>query len=188
MRHPSSITVPLLIDETRSATTQARSQALHTLSKIGDPAGWAAITPEVINDADDQVARTAWRVAVALVPEGSEHELADRLVAQLGRGAHDIRLSLSRALIALGDSAVALLEKVAEQGTESERVHAIATQRLRDCPEDGFDAALVDAELTVMLSDTAEPGSATGPDLGAEADAENDVDLEPDPGPSAGDS
>ncbi|MGV8852490.1 MAG: HEAT repeat domain-containing protein [Rhodoglobus sp.] len=40
MRHPSEVAVPLLITETRSAGAQARSQALHTLSKIGDPAGW----------------------------------------------------------------------------------------------------------------------------------------------------
>jgi hypothetical protein len=140
-----------------------------------------------LRDADDQVARTAWRAAVVLMPDGSELELVGSVIAQLGRGAHDVRLSLSRALIALGDSALKLLKQAAEHGTERERVHAIAMQRRRDRAEDGFDAALVDAELTVMLSDAAEPDSATGPDSGAEPDAKNDVDLEPDPGPSAGD-
>lgn len=39
-RHPSSVTVPKLVDELRSERAQARSQALHTLSKIGDQSAW----------------------------------------------------------------------------------------------------------------------------------------------------
>tara|TARA_R110002020_G_scaffold475905_2_gene714042 strand:- start:9291 stop:9863 length:573 start_codon:yes stop_codon:yes gene_type:complete len=153
MRHPAHITVPLLIDEAGSTTNQARSQALHTLSKIRDPAGWAAITPEVLNDADDSVARTAWRVATVLVPEAEEAELATMLVAHLGRGERDVRLSLSRALMELSDAAVlALLENAAEKGDEPRRVHAHATLIMRESPDVGFDAALFDAELAVLLS------------------------------------
>lgn len=153
MRHPAHITVPLLIDEAGSTTNQARSQALHTLSKIRDPAGWAAITPEVLNDADDSVARTAWRVATVLVPEAEEAELATMLIAHLGRGERDVRLSLSRALMELSDAAVlALLENAAEKGEEPRRVHAHATLIMRESPDVGFDAALFDAELAVLLS------------------------------------
>jgi HEAT repeat protein len=160
MRHPASVTVPVLIDEVRSENAQARSQALHTLSKIKDPAGWEAITPEVLNDADDSVARTAWRVATVLVPEGSENELARLLVAHLGRGKRDAQMSLSQSLITLGDSASALLERIAENGSERARVHAIATTLLRESPDDGFEAAMFDAELRVLLSDArAEPDS-----------------------------
>src|SRR5262245_47689874 len=39
-RHSSSMTVPKLIDELGSERAQARSQALHTLSKIGDRQAW----------------------------------------------------------------------------------------------------------------------------------------------------
>lgn len=166
MRHPSTVTVALLITETRSVTPQARSQALHTLSKIGDPQGWWAITPALLNDADDHVARTAWRAAVMLVPEGSELALAATLVHHLNRGDRDVQLSLSRALVALGDAATPPLHAAAESGDERRRVHAIATMLLRESPEEGFDAALFDAELRVLqsspLDPPAEPGSSSG--------------------------
>ncbi|WP_341953846.1 HEAT repeat domain-containing protein [Salinibacterium sp. TMP30] len=174
MRHPASETVPLLIDEVHSENAQARSQALHTLSKIGDPRGWVAITPEVLNDADDQVARTAWRVAVVLVPEGSELALSAALVHHLSRGDRDVQLSLSRALVALEDAATPLLEAAAADGDTRRRVHATATLLLRESPDEGFDAALFDAELRVMLADAAEIGAEgeSEPGAGPESDAE----------------
>jgi hypothetical protein len=102
-RHPASITVPGLLKETRAESNQARSKALHTLSKIGDPRGWTAITRDLLQDPDDDVARSAWRAAVALVPEGSTAELAVRLSTPLGRrGDREVQLSLSRAMVALG--------------------------------------------------------------------------------------
>jgi hypothetical protein len=79
---PSQITVPGLLTELRSERAQARSQALHTLSKIKD-AG-------------------AWRAAVVLVPAGQEQGLAEELATQLGRGDRHVQLSLSRAFVALG--------------------------------------------------------------------------------------
>ncbi|XMN04855.1 HEAT repeat domain-containing protein [Streptomyces griseobrunneus] len=85
-RHPVSLTLPALLRELRSERAQARSQALHTLSKTGDRQAWPAITSELLTDADDQVARSAWRAAVALVPQGEEPALATVLVTQLGRG------------------------------------------------------------------------------------------------------
>lgn len=39
-RHPVSVTLPRLLREVRSERTRARSQALHTLSKIGDRRAW----------------------------------------------------------------------------------------------------------------------------------------------------
>ncbi|MFC7728118.1 HEAT repeat domain-containing protein [Actinomadura keratinilytica] len=56
-RHPSSATLPRLVDQLRSERAQVRSQALHTLSKIGDRRAWPAITRELLTDADDEVAR-----------------------------------------------------------------------------------------------------------------------------------
>lgn len=40
VRHPVSLTLPELLRELRSERAQARSQALHTLSKIGDRQAW----------------------------------------------------------------------------------------------------------------------------------------------------
>ena len=156
-RLPASITVRRLIEETKSASGQARSQALHTLSKIGDPQGWTAITPELLHDADDEVARSAWRAAVVLVPAGGEEELAQALAAQLGRGDRDVQLSLSRALVALGDAAVPVLAEAARHGNVAVRAHAIATERLVRDPEAGFDAAIFEARRVFALQDAPNP-------------------------------
>ncbi|GHD83257.1 hypothetical protein CLV85_1996 [Salinibacterium amurskyense] len=155
MRHPVAVTVPLLVAETRSGTAQARSQALHTLSKIGDPAGWEAITPEVLNDSNETVARTAWRVATVLVPEGRETELAALLVPHLGHGERDAKMSLSRSLVTLGDHAATLLDEIVENGSADARLHAMTTVLLRESPDDGYEAALFDAELRLLLADAA---------------------------------
>lgn len=152
-RHPASVTVPRLIEETQAIAPQARSQALHTLSKIGDPRGWTAITRELLQDADAEVARSAWRAAVALVPPGAEAQLAAALVAQLGRGDRDTRLSLSRAIAALGDAAVPVLTQAATRDDEAVRTHAIATERLLHDPDLGFDAAVCEAQRLVALTD-----------------------------------
>ncbi|MFD0890922.1 HEAT repeat domain-containing protein, partial [Streptosporangium algeriense] len=66
-RHPASVTVPALLQELHSERAQARSQALHTLSKVGDRRTWPAITRALLTDSDDEVARSAWRAAVILV-------------------------------------------------------------------------------------------------------------------------
>lgn len=112
-RHPVAVTLPALLREVGSQRAQARSQALHTLSKIGDRRAWPAITPRLLADPDDEVARSAWRAAVLLVPEGEEAALATALTAQLGRGGRETRLSLSRALVALGEAAEAALREAA---------------------------------------------------------------------------
>ena len=53
-RFPPDATVPRLIAELRSEVAQARSQALHTLSKIKDASAWPAITRELLRDADGE--------------------------------------------------------------------------------------------------------------------------------------
>ena len=159
-RLPASITVPRLLEETTSAGGQARSQALHTLSKIGDPQGWPAITPELLHDADDEVARSAWRAAVALVPAGAEEQLAKALAAELGRGGRDVQLSLSRALVGLGDDAMPVLAEAACSGNAVVRTHAIATERLVRDPEAGFDAAIFEAKRVVALDNAPGPSEA----------------------------
>jgi hypothetical protein len=51
-RFPSEITVPRLLAELLSERAQARSQALHTLSKIKDAGAWPAITGSLLRDPD----------------------------------------------------------------------------------------------------------------------------------------
>ncbi|GAA2302254.1 HEAT repeat domain-containing protein [Actinomadura luteofluorescens] len=150
-RHSAATTVPKLIDELRSERAQARSQALHTLSKVGDRRAWPAITRELLTDADDEVARSAWRTAVVLVPEGAEPELAAALGTQFGRGERAMRQSLSRALIALGEVILPVL-RAAQAGADPRvRTHAIATERLLRDPDATFEFAIEEAKRIVAL-------------------------------------
>lgn len=157
-RLPASMTVPRLLAEVERGPGQARSQALHTLSKIGDPRGWSAITPALLRDGDDDVVRSAWRAAVALVPEGSEAGLATELTRQLGRGDREVQLSLSRALAALGASAEPLLRVAGEHADRGVRMHARATEQLLHDPDAGFDAAIAEARRLDALEHLASNG------------------------------
>ncbi|MEV4627224.1 HEAT repeat domain-containing protein [Micromonospora sp. NPDC049523] len=157
-RHSSSTTVPKLVGELRSENPQARSQALHTLSKIGDRQAWPAITRALLTDADDEVARSAWRAAVVLVPEGEEPELAGVLVAQLGRGDRATQLSLSRALIALGELIMPTLRAAMTDLDPRVREHAIATKRLLRDPDAGFEFAIEEAKRIVALGGRSQEG------------------------------
>ncbi|MEV7189214.1 HEAT repeat domain-containing protein [Kitasatospora sp. NPDC093102] len=150
-RHAAALTVPLLLGEVRSERAQARSQALHTLSKIGDRRAWPAITPALLADADEEVARSAWRAAVVLVPEGGGRALAVVLAAQLGRGGHETQLSLSRALIALGEVMLPALGAATTDLDPRVRAHALATERLWRDPDAGFESAIEEAKRTVAL-------------------------------------
>ncbi|WP_329112353.1 HEAT repeat domain-containing protein [Streptomyces sp. NBC_01353] len=157
-RHSSSVTVPGLVHEVRSERAQARSQALHTLSKIGDRQAWPAITRALLSDADDEVARSAWRAAVVLVPEEEEPELAGVLATQLGRGERETRLSLSRALIALGEVILPTLRAAMTDPDPRVRQHAIATERLLRDPDAGFEFAIEEAKRVVALGGTGKEG------------------------------
>jgi HEAT repeat protein len=157
-RHPASMTVPKLVDELRSERARARSQALHTLSKIGDRQAWPAITRALLADADDEVARSAWRAATVLVPEGEEPELAGVLATQLGRGERETQLSLSRALIALGEVIMPILRAATTDPDPRVRQHAIATERLLRDPDAGFEFAIEEAKRIVALGRTSQEG------------------------------
>ncbi|OLZ58260.1 HEAT repeat domain-containing protein [Amycolatopsis keratiniphila] len=138
-RLPAEKTVPVLLAELGSEVAQARSQALHTLSKIGDRAAWPAITRSLLHDADDEVARSAWRAAVVLVPDGERARLARDLADQFGRGDRTVRLSLSRALVALGPVIEPVLRKALASADLEVCAHARATERLLRDPDSGFD-------------------------------------------------
>ncbi|MEW2435304.1 HEAT repeat domain-containing protein [Streptomyces caniferus] len=157
-RHPVSMTLPELLREVRSERAQARSQALHTLSKIGDPRAWPALTRTLLSDADDEVARSAWRAAVVLVPEGEEPALAAVLATQLGRGGRQTQLSLSRALVALGEVTGPVLLAAATAPNPRMRAHARATQRLLRDPDAGFGCAIEEAKRVVALGGPGQEG------------------------------
>lgn len=138
IRLPAAAVVPRLVAELARPEPQARSQALHTLSKFRDPSAWPAVA-ERLDDPDQAVRRTAWYAAVALVPAEQQHWLAQQLATRLGQGERDLQLSLSRALVALGPEIVTpLLEAVARHADEVVRAHAAATQRLLEDPDSGF--------------------------------------------------
>ncbi|RMI33289.1 HEAT repeat domain-containing protein [Nocardia stercoris] len=139
-RMPARITVPALRAELASAAAQARAQALHTLSKIGDRSAWPAVTA-LLHDDHDEVALSAWRAAVALVPSGAEPALAADLGTALGRGDRTVHLALSRALAALGDAADPVLAAATTSPDPRVRAHAAATEQLRRDPDRGFDTA-----------------------------------------------
>ncbi|MGF0170571.1 HEAT repeat domain-containing protein [Streptomyces sp. Marseille-Q5077] len=157
-RHPVSLTLPRLLREVRSERAQARSQALHTLSKIGDRQAWPAITRGLLSDADDEVARSAWRAAVLLVPDGEESGLAAVLATQLGRGERETQLSLSRALVALGEAVAPALRTAATAADRHVRTHALATERLLHDPDAGFEFAIEEAKRIVALGGSGQEG------------------------------
>ncbi|MGO1538940.1 MAG: HEAT repeat domain-containing protein [Leucobacter sp.] len=147
IRHSAAITLPRLLEELHADIAQARSQALHTLSKIGDVRAWPAITDELLTDPDDEVARAAWRAAAGIVPAADAEDLARRLTGQLARGDREVRLSLSRAFVVIGEAADPVLrEVVAETDTNAEvRLQAAAILMLIADPELGYDAALYES-------------------------------------------
>lgn len=148
-RHDPARVVEALLPEVTSEIPQARSQSLHTLSKIGDPAAYAAITPAVLRDRHPEVARAAWRTASGLVPDDAHEALADELSTQFGRGDHDTQRSLSRAFAAIGPRAESAVERAAASPYDVVSAHARATAIVMDDPDADFAEAAVQARRLV---------------------------------------
>ena len=127
MRHDSAQVVERLIPELKSQIPQARSQALHTFTKLNDKSLYKYIPRESLFDATDFVAMTAWRAASRLAPEGEQLELAKILIHQLGRGSYEVQHALSRAFAVIGESALPLLESAALSKDSLVRGHATFT-------------------------------------------------------------
>jgi HEAT repeat protein len=151
IQHDRSRTLERVLPELRSPFPQARSQALHTLSKLGDRRAWPAITTELLQDGEEEVARTAWRAAAALVPAHEAAALAEVLSTQFSRGDRSTQRSLSRALATLGDAAAPVIERGKLHRGAGVRTHAIATERLIRDPDAGFDVAIAAAQRIVAL-------------------------------------
>jgi HEAT repeat protein len=124
MRQDRPTVVQRLIPELKSSNPQSRSQALHTLSKIGDKDCYSLITLDLLLDADDFVASTAWRSASVLVPEADKPALVEILISQLGRGNSDTQFGLTRFLCAIGQPIVDPLMRAAQSTDEIVRTHA----------------------------------------------------------------
>ena len=124
MRHDRETVVERLKPELISPIPQARSQALHTLSKIGDQKNYQLITEGHLFDEDDTVAVTAWRTASVLVPEDEKTVLVAKLITQLGRGDSDTQFALTRFLCAIGEPIVGPLTEAAKSDKEEIRVQA----------------------------------------------------------------
>jgi HEAT repeat protein len=159
-RLPADDTVPRLIAELDSDRPQAISQSLHTLSKIGDARAWPAMDPSrigrrLIAHPDTEVARSAWRSAVALVPGEDRQDLTSALVTQLGRGDVEMQKSLSRAIVALGEDLVSVVDERLQAEDDTVRAHAMATRDMFDDPDAGFAHALDAAKRVVALGSEA---------------------------------
>lgn len=118
MRNDVSKVVKYLETELQSSNNQAKSQAIHTLSKIGDKANYRLITDDMLFDSDDFMAATAWRVASVLVPDNQKPELVKKLITQLGRGDSDTQFGLTRFLCALGECIVESLTEASKSPEE----------------------------------------------------------------------
>ena len=116
--------VERLQTELISENPQAKSQALHTLTKIADKKNYPLITREHLLSSHDKVAVTAWRASSVLVPENEKPALTDILVTQLGRGNSDVQFDLTRFLCALGDCIVAPLTEAINSTKEEISLHA----------------------------------------------------------------
>lgn len=128
MRHDIAKVVDRLKPELNSENPQAKSQAIHTLSKIGDQQYYSLITNDHHFDSVDKVAVTAWRAASVLVPDHEKPALTKILVSQLGRGDSDLQFDLTRFICALGDVIVEPLKQSAESEKEEVRLHAAFTR------------------------------------------------------------
>ena len=137
-RLPRDLVLRRVTEQAASATPQARSQALHTLSKLAEPNSYEAITSGHLHDADDEVARAAWRTAAGLVPYDERGVLARELALELGRGDLTVMRSLSRAFVELGEAGEPALHAATIAENEVAARHARATLRLLEDPEATF--------------------------------------------------
>jgi hypothetical protein len=119
MRNDVAKVVERLKTELQSSNPQAKSQAIHTLSKIGDKTNYSLITDEMLFDPNEFIASTAWRVASVLVPDGQKVILVKKLITQLGRGDSDIQFGLTRFLCALGECIVKPLTEASKSTDET---------------------------------------------------------------------
>ncbi|MPY67910.1 MerR family transcriptional regulator [Deinococcus sp. SDU3-2] len=111
--------VPLLLKLLESPDAATRLQAVHTLSKIADPASAGALN-RVVHDPDDEVARKA---IFALGQMGNPEALST-LMAGIGHPDPERRTTLSTALVAFGEAALRPLLETLRHPDGQKRTHA----------------------------------------------------------------
>lgn len=158
VRLPPQVVVPRLVAELAHEVPEARQQALHTLSKIGDKSVWPR-AEERLGDSDPAVRRTAWYACVALVPEDQQSGLAQRLATEFGKGDAETMLSLSRALLGLepglgSKEFEAILAKAESSDEQAIAAHAAATRELLADPASGYAISSKLARLEVAMGRT----------------------------------
>lgn len=151
--HDRDTVLDRVLEELASPIAQARAQALHTITKIGDRRAWPSITRELLLDEDEAVARTAWRAASGLVPDGERAELVAVLATQFGRGDRTTRIGLSRAFSVLGPEFLPVVARLKLSDDPGVRQHAAATERLIRNPDERFEDAIAAADRIVNLID-----------------------------------
>lgn len=142
-RNAPDVVFPKLLVALEDPRAQARSQALHTLSKMRMPKTWRALPMHLLHDASTDVRTAAWRVAVAVVPESKRPLLVEELRQELGRGTAETQRSLSRAFAELAEFVRPELIAVI--------AHARATMNLIDEPDGDFFADLESARKLANL-------------------------------------
>lgn len=154
-RLPADDVLPRVQREIASKNILARTQAVHTLSKIGDERAWPWITVDLLHDEDDDLARTAWRAAAALAPEGERASLATELAKEFGRGDVGTQMALSVSLLGLGDAAVPAITSAIRSQDDAVSEHARATDLMRTRPDLAFAGAVEEAKRIVALGGSA---------------------------------
>jgi HEAT repeat protein len=124
MRNDREKVVSRLKLELQSNNPQAKSQAIHTFSKIGDKDNYPLITDEMLFNENELIAATSWRASVALVPDEQKSDLIEKLISQLGRGDSDLQFALTRSLCNLGKSIIQPLKLAATSDSEEVHLHA----------------------------------------------------------------
>ena len=151
IQNDHSLVIEKCLVELNSKNAQARAQSLHTLSKIKDGETWVAITDSLLFDADDLVARTAWRTAEILVPVNERAGLAQKLCKQLGRGEREVQRSLSRVLRDLGIAATEALNVASFSENPAIKEHALATQAMINEDEVRFESSVLEAKRRALI-------------------------------------
>ena len=111
---------------------------------------WPAITTELLQDSDDEVARTAWRLRPYWFRRRKPPALAEILATSSAVAIARSTWS-QRALAALGDAAASVIERGTLDADAGVRTHAVATERLIRDPDAGFDVAIAAAQRIAAL-------------------------------------
>jgi len=111
--------IPPLLGLLAHSDAAVRLQAVHTLSKMADPAGAVALG-QAVSDPEDEVARKA----IFALGQMRDPAALSTLVAQVGHPEAERRNTLGTALIGFGQAALAPLQALLQHPEAQRRAHA----------------------------------------------------------------